>query len=51
MYNKIDSRNSRGWYDKELGKVMDSGIPCPECGQDTELQLPKEYSRNLINRP
>ena len=50
-FNIIDARNSKGYYDKKLGKVVDTGLPCPICGKDCELQLPEEYSRNLINRP
>lgn len=50
-YDIIEGRNSKGYYNKELGKVVDTGLPCPICGKDCELQLPEHFSRNLINRP
>lgn len=49
MFNKIDARNSRGFYDKNLEKVVDTGLRCPSCGEDSELQLPESYSTNLRN--
>lgn len=51
IYEEIKSRDSRGYYDRVLQKVMDTGAVCPECGDECELQLPEEYSTNLINRP
>jgi len=51
LHNKIKGRTSRGYYDKKLQRITDSGLTCPGCGEDTELQLPEYYSRNLKNRP
>lgn len=49
IYNKIKGRNSRGYYNKELDKIIDTGEPCPECGKSCELQLPDRWSTNLKN--
>jgi hypothetical protein len=50
-FNKIEGRNSKGFYDKIQQKVIDTGAICPKCKNECELQLPSEFSRNLINRP
>jgi hypothetical protein len=48
LYDKIDRRDSRGFYDRKKGKVVDTGLPCPICGEDSELVLPEKFSSNLI---